>query len=131
MTTRMSTLALVGALAVAPAAIAAETASPTDLTDQRITLETATNLINYGRAKSDPLAMMTGVKMMAEVSARVEGMDLEAVLAEAEGLAGDNAALMSIAAEVRDDLAEGDRGMCYWEYYCYWNGYCEYLWWCI
>jgi hypothetical protein len=131
MTTRLSALALVGALAFAAPAIAEEAASPTDLTDQRITLETATNLVNYGRAKSDALAIMTGVKMMAGIPARVEGMDLEALLGEAEAMAGGNEALMSIAAEVRDELAEGDRGLCYWEYYCYWNGYCEYLWWCM
>lgn len=130
---------LAASLALGGAAMAqdkaAEQAKPEEQAEQRITLETATSLINYGKAKSDPLALLAGARMMASVPAKVmdaegKAMDVGAVLDDAVKLSGDNEHVAALAADVRDDLDTSDRGMCYWQYQCYWNGYCQYFWYC-
>lgn len=136
----LAALALaLGALTL-PLAASAQTATQKDAsapeqTEQRITLETATSLLNYGRAKGDPLAILTSARLMSTIPARVVGadgnpVDLEAVLDEAVTVSGGDASITALAEATRGELGGADRGMCYWQYQCYWNGYCEYLWWC-
>jgi hypothetical protein len=99
-------LVLAAALAVAlapPLSAAAQTANaprPHEAGEQKITLDTATALMAYGRAKSDPFALIAGVRMMASVPGAVVGpdgarMDLFAVLDEAVSLADGNASLIA------------------------------------
>ncbi len=138
MVLRLSLAAFCAAAVLALAAPAsAQTAPPpNEAAEQKITLDTATNLIAYGRAKSDPFALIAGARMMSSVPGPVVGadgevIDLFAVLDEATGMAAGNASLVAVAAEVRDGIDDSvDRGTCYWQYQCYWNGYCEYLWFC-
>lgn len=134
---------LLQALAVVTAALfmqaplaQAQDISAADQVEQRIALEMATDLLNYGQAKGDALAIVTAVNVMAGVSGGVAGadgepLDLMGALAQAEELAAGNDAILSLAADVRATVEEAERGMCYWQYQCYWNGWCEYFWICF
>lgn len=109
---------------------------PTVQAEQRSTLQTATAMINYGRAKSDPLALLAAVQMMVSVQSRIEDkagqpMNLGAVLDEAVAMADGDALILARADALRDDVETEYRDACYWEYYCDWYGYCEYWWVCF
>jgi len=124
------------AISFSPAAQAQDTAlPPAQEAEQRSTLLAATAVINYGRAKADPLAMLAGVQMMVSVEARIEDgsgkqMNLGAVLDEAVALANGDELVLARAATLRDDVDVTYRGACYWSYACDWYGYCSYWWYC-
>lgn len=108
---------------------------PTVQAEQKSTLQTATAMINYGRSKSDPLALLAGVQMMVSVESRIEDkagqpMNLGAVLDEAVAMANGDELILARAETLRDAVETEYRGACYWEYYCDWYGYCEYWWIC-
>ncbi|MCL4187497.1 MAG: hypothetical protein KJZ85_07800 [Rhodobacteraceae bacterium] len=128
----------VGSMALAPLASAQQpqaAALSIEQTEQRITLETATDLLAYGRAKGDALAILAAVRMMTTVQTQILGadgqpIDLGAVLDEAAGLAGDDANLLAMIDELRPAAEAQYRGGCIWAWQCYWNGWCEYAWLC-
>ena len=105
-------------------------------TENRIILETARNLVGYGEAKSDPLALVTAAKMVASVPGKVladqakgeEGadkaaaFDIEGVLKKAEDLSQGDELIKKVAADVRAAAAANSKAVCYWQYYCYYNG---------
>jgi hypothetical protein len=103
-------------------------------------LQTARELVGYGEAKGDALALVTAAKMVAGVPGRVladgqEGakganFDVEAVLKKAEDLAQGDELITKVAADVRKAAEANSKAVCYWQYYCYWNGYCEYAYYC-
>lgn len=103
-------------------------------------LQTARELVGYGEAKGDALALVTAAKMVAGVPGRVladgqEGakganFDVEAVLKKAEDLAQGDELITKVAADVRKSAEANSKAVCYWQYYCYWNGYCEYAYYC-
>lgn len=113
-------------------------------TENRIILETARNLVGYGEAKSDPLALVTAAKMVASVPGKVladqakgeEGadkaaaFDIEGVLKKAEDLSQGDELIKKVAADVRAAAAANSKAVCYWQYYCYYNGWCEYAYAC-
>ena len=113
-------------------------------TENRIILETARNLVGYGEAKSDPLALVTAAKMVASVPGKVladqakgeEGadkaaaFDIEGVLKKAEDLSQGDELIKKVAADVRASAAANSKAVCYWQYYCYYNGWCEYAYAC-
>ena len=109
-------------------------------TENRIILETARNLVGYGEAKGDALALVTAAKMVAGVPGRVladgqEGakganFDVEAVLKKAEDLSQGDELIKKVAADVRAAAAANSKAVCYWQYYCYYNGWCEYAYAC-
>lgn len=114
----------------------AQDISAAEQVEQQLALDMATDLLNYGMAKDDPLAIVTAVNVMAGVSGGVvgadgESMDLLGALAQAESLADGNEAILSLVADVRATVEESERGICYWQYQCYWNGWCEYFWICF
>jgi hypothetical protein len=118
--------------------------TPAQQTEGRLVLETARNLVSYGEAKSDPLALVTAAKMMASVPGKVladnakgeEGadkaaaFDIEGVLKKAEELAQGDELITKVAGEVRTTAAANSKAVCYWQYYCYYNGWCEYAYAC-
>ena len=130
-------IALAAVFSLAPASQAQEPMMSTaEQAEQRLTLEMATNLIRYGEARQDALALITGAKLMASVpggvnSAEDAGIDLNAVLQAAADLGGDSTAIATLVAEVQASIEEAERAICYWQWYCYWNGYCEYWWVCF
>lgn len=113
-------------------------------TEGRLVLETARNLVSYGEAKSDALALVTAAKMMASVPGKVladdqkgeagadkaAAFDIEGVLKKAEDLAQGDELITKVAGEVRTMAAANSKAVCYWEYYCYYNGWCEYAYAC-
>jgi len=133
----LAALALVlGAMVAQVPAVQAQEASTAEQAEQRMTLEMGRDLIRYGQASEDPLALVTGAKLMAGVpggaaAAEETGFELNEVLAAATTLADGNEAIATLAAEVQAMVDESERGVCYWQYYCYWNGYCEYWWVCF
>jgi hypothetical protein len=132
---RVAILAFTLAAALQPLAAAAQSNPVAEQTDQRLTLETATQMLHYGRAKGDPLVLLAAVKMMTSVEARVldasgEPIDLGAILDEALALSDGDATIAAMADSLRDAAETTYRGACLWAYQCYWNGYCEYLWVC-
>lgn len=126
----------VGTLSTAPAALAQQPmALAAGQTEQRITLETATDLLAYGRAKGDALAILAAVRMMTTVETQILGadgqpLDLGAVLDEAAAIAGEDANLLAMIDELRPAAEAQYRGGCVWAWQCYWNGWCEYAWLC-
>jgi len=126
----------VGTLSTAPAALAQQpVALAAGQTEQRITLETATDLLAYGRAKGDALAILAAVRMMTTVETQILGadgqpLDLGAVLDEAAAIAGEDANLLAMIDELRPAAEAQYRGGCVWAWQCYWNGWCEYAWLC-
>lgn len=118
--------------------------TPAQQAESRMILETARNLVSYGEAKNDALALVTAAKMVASVPGRVladgqkgEGgadkasnFDIEAVLKKAEDLSQGDELIAKVAADVRTAAAANSKAVCYWEYYCYYNGWCEYAYAC-
>lgn len=118
--------------------------TPAQQTEGRLVLETARNLVSYGEAKSDALALVTAAKMMASVPGKVladdakgeagadkaAAFDIEGVLKKAEELAQGDELITKVAGEVRTAAAANSKAVCYWEYYCYYNGWCEYAYAC-
>ncbi|MBX3577552.1 MAG: hypothetical protein KF723_10090 [Rhizobiaceae bacterium] len=110
----------------------------------RIILETARNLIAFGEAKGDALALVTAAKLMTSVEARVladgttgeggpdkaQDFDIEGVLKKAEELSGGDELIAKVAADVRTAAEANSKAVCWWELECYWNGYCEYVLYC-
>jgi hypothetical protein len=137
-------VALLAAALSAGATTAEEKADLTqaEQAEARMVLETARTLVNYGEAKSDPLALVTAANMIAGVPGRVladgqdgssgnaTSFDVEAVLKKAEELAQGNEVIAKIAADVRQRATAQSKAICYWRYYCYWNGWCEYAYYC-
>lgn len=117
--------------------------TPAQQAESRMILETARNLVSYGEAKNDALALVTAAKMVASVPGRVladgqkgEGgadkatnFDIETVLKKAEDLSQGDELIAKVAADVRT-AAANSKAVCYWEYYCYYNGWCEYAYAC-
>ncbi|MCO5071984.1 MAG: hypothetical protein M9944_12340 [Rhizobiaceae bacterium] len=118
--------------------------TPAQQTENRMILETARNLVSYGEAKSDPLALVTAAKMMASVPGRVladdakgeagadkaPAFDIEGVLKKAEDIAQGDELITKVAGDVRTMAEANSKAVCYWEYYCYYNGWCEYAYAC-
>ncbi len=118
--------------------------TPAQQTENRLILETARNLVSYGEAKSDALALVTAAKMMASVPGKVladdakgeagadkaAAFDIEGVLKKAEDLAQGDELIAKVAADTRAAAAANSKAVCYWEYYCYYNGWCEYAYAC-
>lgn len=118
--------------------------TPAQETEGRLILETARNLVSYGEAKSDALALVTAAKMMASVPGKVladdakgdagadaaAAFDIEGVLKKAEDLAQGDELITKVAGEVRTAAAANSKAYCYWQYYCYYNGWCEYAYAC-
>jgi len=115
-------------------AVMAETKAPNaaEQAEARATLQTANAVINYGRAKGDALAMMTGVEMMLSaaegttIEEKGQTLDLGKILDEAAALGKDDPMIVAKVEELRDAAETKTRGACYWEYWCDWYGYCEY-----
>lgn len=127
---------MLGAMVAQAPAVQAQEASTAEQAEQRMTLEMGRDLIRYGQANEDPLALVTGAKLMAGVpggaaAAEETGFDLGEVLAAAASMADGHEAITTLVAEVQTMVDESERGVCYWQYYCYWNGYCEYWWVCF
>ena len=138
--------AFVAASLTAGAAIAQEKQdlTPAQQAEGRLVLETARNLVSYGEAKGDALALVTAAKMMASVPGRVladgqtgdagadksAAFDIEAVLKKAEDLAQGDELITKVAGQVREAAAANSKAVCYWQYYCYYNGWCEYAYAC-
>lgn len=118
--------------------------TPAQQTENRLNLEIARNLVSYGEAKSDALALVTAAKIMASVPGKVladdakgeagadkaAAFDIEGVLKKAEDLAQGDELITKVAGEVRTAAAANSKAICYWEYYCYYNGWCEYAYAC-
>lgn len=118
--------------------------TPAQQAESRLILETARNLVSYGEAKNDALALVTAAKMVASVPGRVladgqdgsagadksTNFDVEGVLKKAEDLAQGDELITKVAADVRAAAAANSKAVCYWEYYCYYNGWCEYVYYC-
>ncbi len=118
--------------------------TPAQQTENRLSLEIARNLVSYGEAKSDALALVTAAKIVASVPGKVladdskgeagadkaVAFDIEAVLKKAEDLAQGDELITKVAGEVRAAAAANSKAICYWEYYCYYNGWCEYAYAC-
>jgi hypothetical protein len=118
--------------------------TPAQQTENRLNLEIARNLVSYGEAKSDALALVTAAKIMASVPGKVladdakgeagadkaAAFDIEGVLKKAEDLAQGDELITKVAGEVRTAAAANSKAVCYWEYYCYYNGWCEYAYAC-
>jgi hypothetical protein len=110
--------------------------TPAQQAEARLALETARNLISYGEAKNDALALVTGAKLLSSVPGRVladnesgkagKNFDVEAVLKKAENLAKGNELILQVAKQVRGRATANSKATCHWEYYCYYNGRCEY-----
>lgn len=138
--------AFVAASITGGATIAAEKQdlTPQQQAEGRLILETARNLVSYGEAKNDALALVTAAKMVASVPGRVladdqkgeagadkvQNFDIEGVLKKAEDLAQGDELITKVAAQVRETAAANSKAVCYWEYYCYYNGWCEYAYYC-
>jgi opacity protein-like surface antigen len=115
--------------------------TPAEQAEARLVLQTARNLISYGEAKSDPLALVTAAKMMSSVpGGRVladgesggvgAGFDVEALLGKAEQAAKGDETILKLAGQVRLSATANTKAICYWEYYCYYKGWCEYAYVC-
>ena len=106
--------------------------SPVATAEAKSTLSIANAMINYGRSKADPLAIIAGVQMMisAAEGTTIETagtpVDLGAILDEAVAMAPDDALITARADTLRDAAETKTRGVCYWEYWCDYYGYCEY-----
>jgi hypothetical protein len=138
--------ALVAASLTAGAASAQEKQdlTPAQQAESRLILETARNLVSYGEARGDALALVTAAKMMASVPGRVladgqtgeagadnsAAFDIEGVLKKAEDLAQGDELITRVAGQVREAAAANSKAVCYWQYYCYYNGWCEYAYAC-
>jgi len=131
-------------IAMAGAALAQDKSAgltPAEQAEARLVLQTARNLISYGEAKSDPLALVTAARMMSSVpGGRVladgesggsgAGFDVEALLGKAEQAAKGDETILKLAGQVRLSATANTRAICYWEYYCYYKGWCEYAYVC-
>lgn len=136
---RFLTALTVSAAVIAAAPVLADEAAAPDAAVQRenaTTLQTANAMINYGRSKSDALAMIAAVQMMIGVTEGTtieqggQALDLAAILEEAKEMGKDDPLIVAKADALMDDAEAKTRGACYWQYYCDWYGYCEYWWVC-
>jgi len=122
----------VGGLA-AGSAVAEDQAKPRTAQEQaeaQMTLQTARQLVEYGEAKSDALALVTAAKMMVSIPGKVlaDGQtgekgtlfDIEGVLKKAESMAQGDEYIAKVAADVRKANEANSKWVCYWEY---WYGY--------
>lgn len=140
----MLTAFVVGTIAVAGAALAQDKPAgltPAEQAEARLVLQTARNLISYGEAKSDPLALVTAARMMSRVpGGRVladgesggngTGFDVDALLGKAEQAAKGDETILKLAGQIRQSATASTKAICYWEYYCYYKGWCEYAYVC-
>lgn len=130
----LAIFALVAGLAGVTPALAQDAAAPNPLetAEAKSTLTIANAAIAYGRANSDPLAMLAGVQMMVSAAAgtTIESagrpLDLGAILDEAVAMAPEDELILARADALRDEAETRTRGVCYWEYWCDYYGYCEY-----
>lgn len=126
--------------AAGPAAFAQDDSAAVRANQAKLGL--ARQLVDYGKANKDALALVTGVRMMTSVKGTIladgekgkEGkqLDLSAILDEAEGYAKDSEATLSLIRETREMVSKApkERALCYWQWYCDWSG-CYYAWICF
>ena len=127
-------LAVATAMLVAAPTIAQEApaTNPIETAEAKSTLTIANAALAYGRANSDPLAMLTAVQMMINaldgttLEQNGQPVDLGAILDEAVALAPDDQLIVARAETLRDEAETRTRGACYWEVWCDYYGYCEY-----
>lgn len=104
--------------------------SPQEQAEAQQTLQTARDLVAYGEAKNDALALVTAAKLFVSIPGKVlaDGQtgkdgglfDIEGVLKKAEGLAQGDEYIAKVAADVRAANEANSKWVCYWEY---WYGY--------
>jgi hypothetical protein len=107
------------------------------LAEQQSKVKIASGVIALGRAEKDPMMLLVGAKILADLGLPVadpasgdasKAYDVSAILAEAKGLAGDSQYLLDAIAAVPAVRAERGERYCGWDYDCLGSGTYECSW---